>query len=89
MGILCFSLLFFSFPDWGFDDQYEGVVADFEIEMRENREERERERREKEEKEMTRYEVNGCFFCVKYMWENDTWGAMREKEENGFFFFFG
>jgi hypothetical protein len=35
---------------------------------------------------MTRYEVNGCFFCVKYMLENDTWGAIgrggdREKEE--------
>jgi len=28
--------------------------------------ERERER-EREREEMTRYEVNGCFFCVKYM----------------------
>ena len=47
-------------------DQFMRVVA-----------ERERER---EREEMTRYEVNGCFFCVKYMWENDTWRAVRERE---------
>jgi hypothetical protein len=37
--------------------------------------------REREREEMTRYEVNGCFFCVKYMWENDTWGTIRREGE--------
>ena len=40
--------------------------------------------------EMTRYEVNGCFFCVKYMWENDTcerglWEE-RDRKEGVFVF---
>lgn len=36
------------------------------VRKREESEEGKEREREREE-EMTRYEVNGCFFCVKYM----------------------
>lgn len=51
-------------------DQFEGVVAEI----------GDWDERERGEKKWQGNEVNGCFFCVKYMWENDTWGAIEKKE---------
>ena len=43
-----------------------------------------RERQREREREEKVYEVNGCFFCVKYMWEYDTSERERERERDLF-----
>lgn len=51
------------FCGWEIDDQ----IDERRSSCREIFERERGKKREKERKEMTRYEVNGCFFCVKYM----------------------
>lgn len=67
----------------GFDQILRGevvVVVKLQRFENEKRERKKTEKRERVREEMTRYEVNGCFFCVKYMWENDTWERLIGKK---------
>lgn len=56
--------------EMGFDQILRGevvVVVKLQRFENEKRERKKTEKRKRVREEMTRYEVNGCFFCVKYM----------------------